>query len=140
MPDKTRIILDHERMQRAKTAMLAMVTKQDRCRINGTWYSVNQRWQHGQPVEEVNHYGKHTTALGDVIIAQRIDEITIAHVQVNAIEMADTNQLTEADINALGYADRAEFNADWGEVFSGRCWLFRITHLSPQSHRNGVRQ
>ena len=43
----------------------------------------------------------------------------------------DTELLAAAD----GLLDRvrAEFDADWGAAFPGKCWLMTIEHLTPQS-------
>lgn len=128
------VIANHERMQRAKTAMLTMATHQDQYRHNDQWRRVgDSAWQHGQKVDEVNHFGQQRTASGDVLIIERIDGVEIAHVQVLSIRMAATEQLSVADLNALGYRDRSEFDDDWGRAFAGKVWLMTITHLTPQS-------
>lgn len=135
------IILDHERMARSKTAMLTPATRQDQYRVGARWHTFDPAdWEHGRAVDEVNHFGRHRTEVGDVIIAKRIDQVVIAHVQVQGIRMADTAKLTPDDLTALGYGSRAEFMADWGEAVSGRVWLMEIRHLTPQAARSTLSQ
>lgn len=131
------IVLDHERMQRAKTAMLTPATGSDRYRIGAAWHTVDQgTWVHETHVDEVTHFGRHSTAPGDVLIVKRIDETVIAHVQVLDILMANTSELAAPDLAELGYASRSEFDQDWGEVVAGRVWLLHIAHLTPRAHAN----
>lgn len=134
------VVLNHERMK-TKRAMLTPATAQDQYRIGEHWHDFDPAaWVHGQAVDEVNHFGRHRTEVGDVIIAKRIDQVVIAHVQVQAIRMADTARLTPDDIGALGYSSVQEFMADWGASVEGRVWLMDIRHLTPQAERSTVAQ
>lgn len=134
--EKRIVMLDAERMRRIKTAMIVQAPTGDRFRIGDQWGVVSaESWNTGQAVDEVNHFNRHSTALGDVLIVERIDRVIVAHVQVTGIQMQHTDTLTDADIVALGYADRGEFMEDWGNAFAGRVWLMSIAHLTPQAQR-----
>ncbi len=112
-------------MKQGKAALLTSATKQDRYRIGSVWYPLST-WQHGKQVDEVNHFGRHSTAIGDIINVKSIEGESVAQVKVLAIEMAEPERLADDDFQALGYASREEYMADWGSLFGQKTWLLRI--------------
>lgn len=126
-------VLDAERMTRAKTALLTLMTRQDRYRIGDTWHNAAERWGNGENVDEVNHYGRHQMAAGDVLIVERIDGKPIMHVQIDGIRMMHTDALTQADIAALGYDNREMFAAEWQDVFGGKVWWYEMRRIDARS-------
>lgn len=133
------IAANPSRMQRTKTATLTMASNTDQFRIGSAWQPVNdETWENHKAVDEVNHFNRHRTAVGDVLIATRLDDTPIVHLQVLSIEMANTRELTDADFDAMGYLSRADFDADWGVAASGKCWLMRVAHVTARADYNEV--
>ena len=130
------IVLDDERMTRAKSAMLTQATARDRFRAGDGWHDVaGADWRHGHQVEEVNHFGRHQIAAGDVLVVERVDGSVVAEVQVTDIRMADTERLTPTELAALGYDSRRSFDDGWGTAFAGKAWLMSIERVTPQAQR-----
>jgi hypothetical protein len=126
-------VMDAQRMSRAKTSILTMMTRQDRYRISDTWHAAAERWQDRETVDEVNHFGRHTVIPGDMLIIEQIDGKPIMHAQVDSIRMAQTDTLTSADFTALGYTSREEFAVEWQDMFGGKVWLYQIARVDSRS-------
>lgn len=135
------IVLNENGMRRAKTAMLTMVTRGDTCRIGDTWISLQDpSLQLETYVDEVSHFGRHTTAAGDVIEVLGITKTPIAQVQVQSIQLRHTDSFTTDDYAALGYSSSTDYATDWGKVVAGRVWWMQIERVTPQSGMSSLPQ
>lgn len=81
--------------------------------------------------------------LGDMMKGYYVPQSKLFVLEVESLEVAswtpgqpgqdiravETDKLTDQDFQALGYRDRADYMADWGEVFGGRVWLMKIRRL-----------
>jgi hypothetical protein len=129
MAEKQAFVTDATRLSSA-TALLVPLGPRDQFRLGDRWRFARDAWQHGQAVDEVNHYGIHRTALGDVLNVGTPEVPNATSVHVIGITMADFDRLTEADIAALGFADRAALAAEWGTLEGARGWLFAVAPTS----------
>jgi len=110
-----------------KNAIVTPITRADRCRIGAAWRSPADL-PHDTSVDEVNHFGRHTTSRGEVL---RVESLGLAPIMVEVlyIQVAEVAKLTDSDFRSLGYTDRADYMADWGEISGPRVWLYRIAYL-----------
>jgi hypothetical protein len=132
-------ILNEERMQKLKTLLLTKATRSDRWRIDDTWHTMQDSpWEHNQTVDEITHFGRHHTSTGDILIAERVDGTPIAHLQVLSMAMANTDDLTQPDYDALGYVSREDFSLDWGELLGGKVWRFKVERITPRADYSEV--
>lgn len=111
----------------SKNAIAAPITRADRCRIGTTWHPAAEL-PHGTSVDEVNHFGRHTITRGEAL---RVESLGLAPIMVEvlAIQVTEVAKLTDSDFQSLGYTDRADYMADWGEINGPRVWLYRIEYL-----------
>lgn len=120
------IIIGHA-LKPGKTAIATALTKADTYRIGAEWRSA-QELAHNTAVEEVKHFGRHTTLKGEVLWAEAPDS-PATQVQILDIRLVEPARLTEADFQALGYANRADYMADWGDILGDKIWLMRIKQV-----------
>lgn len=126
---RTIIIANANQLAR-KRAMLTALTAQDRYRAGGDWYGVEEGWQHGRAVEEVSHFGRHATAIGDTLNVEGDDGKRYGQVQVERIVMVDSGDLVDDEIAALGYDSRAAFSAREPGYVNRRAWMVYIRPIS----------
>ena len=122
---RTIIISQADRLKRGKTGMVTASSSQDSYRIAGAQHNMDT-WQHGRAVDEVTHFGRHTLRVGDKLAVE--DDAGRRHgfVRITAIRMVDTLNLTDADIQALGYDSFAEFNAAEPGYHNRPAWFVSI--------------
>lgn len=113
-----------------RTAIATAFTRADTYRADGQAWRSAQDLPHDTPVDEVNHFGRHTTARGEVLRVSSVDG-PIVDVKVLDIRAVETKQLTDADFRTLGYVNYDDYAADWGAAFGDRVWLMRIEQVQP---------
>ena len=125
MKDMQTIIVGNTHgLREGKNAIATAITRADMFRQGSVWHSASVL-EHNTVVEAVNHSGRHTTTTGEVLLVESLDSPPVK-VQVEDIKAVELDRLTDADFQALGYADRADYMADWGNVIGSRVWLMRI--------------
>ncbi len=108
-----------------KTAMMIPATTADQWRVGDTWSGFDV-WKHGRQVEEVNHFGRHTTSLGETLEIQDIDSMEIVcKVQVVGIRMVISDQLTDDELRELGHGSREALAEDIG-TSPRKMWYMRV--------------
>lgn len=123
---KTIIVANAERIRQGKRALLTAATKMDNYRVQGgTWRNMLD-WQHGQRVSEVRHFGRHTTAVGDTVGVEDDTGRKHGRVEIESIEMVDTDKLTVQHLDSLGYDSWENFAAAEPGYQNRRAWLVRI--------------
>lgn len=132
MAEKQAFVTDADRLAGA-AALLVPLGPRDQFRAADRWQFARDAWQHGQAVDEVNHYGMRRTALGDTLQVGTLEAPDSARVRVVSISMVDFNRLTDADVIALGFADRAALAAEWGTLEGARGWLFTVAPTSAET-------
>lgn len=128
MNHKQIVSLSPDRMRRAKTAMYTPATPADRALVNGSWLPMRSITP-GQPVLAVTHFGRHESAVDNILTVKAVEGDVLAHVLITGIQLMHTDQLTGEQIRALGYTDRADFESDWGESMAGHIWYISIQHI-----------
>lgn len=108
-----------------KSALLTGVTRMDEYRQDSTWRHLDDGWQHGRSVDAIQHAGKRHFSAGDVLQINNMLSQPVAQVMITTIEMIETKQMTDADAQALGYRDKAEYMAE-GYMGDARGWLIRF--------------
>lgn len=142
-PDMIKVIevAEPERMldARSKTAMLTVATWADYYRLGEDWRDLQmwRLWNHGKYVNEVSHLGEYTTVQGDILTVCPMDrDDVVCQVQITEIRMVDCENLTDQEIHELGYLNREEYNAQWGDINtddSSRGWFMRFVLLPETS-------
>jgi hypothetical protein len=124
---KTIIVGNTNGLKRGKTAIATSLTRADTWRVGDSWHGT-QDLTHDTAVDEVNHFGRHTTARGEVLRVESLDgpAVTVRILDIRAVE---PDRLTETDFRALGYRDKADYASDWGEVMGDKIWLMRIEQM-----------
>lgn len=127
---KTVIVGNTNGLKRGKTAIATSLTAMDQFQPldSNQWHSADEA-EHGTPVKAVNHFGRHVTEQGDILLVESIKKDTPARVEVLEIRAVDVDQLMEEDFQALGYTGRDDYMLDWGHIMGNRVWLIRIKHL-----------
>lgn len=133
MTQKAILITDPERFTRSKTGLVYPITQADTCLLGQRWLSAADHWQAGQQVESVNIAGRHSFATGEELLVKRVEGDTLAHVLILDIRMHHSEDLTTAEIKALGYGSAEDYQAAWGEVYQGRIWYIDIEHITASS-------
>lgn len=124
---QTIIVGNAHGLRDGKNAIATAITRADMFRQGGEWHSAGEL-AHNTVVEAVNHFGRHTTTTGEVLMVEALDSPAVK-VQVEDIKVVELDRLTDADFQALGYADLADYMADWGDVIGSRVWLMRIRRV-----------
>lgn len=108
----------------AKRAMLSMASNQDRYRDGPGWQSI-ANLSLGQAVEAVNHFGRHETALGDVLAVHALNvKRPVIYAQVQQIILVQCDQLSDTQIADLGFVDRQAYvETDGDRLGNHRAWL-----------------
>ena len=141
-PDLVKVIevAQPERMldAQSKTAMMTVATWADYYRVGEDWQHLHQwrLWNHGKAVNEVSHFGEYTTVQGDILTVCPLDkDDVICQVQIIEIRMVDCSNLSDQEVRELGYANRGEYNEQWGSMADGshRGWFMRFMLLSDAS-------
>lgn len=114
-------------LQQGKTAIATTLTRADTYRAGEQWRPA-RNLPHNTSVEAVNHFGRHMTERGDILRVVSIEGPAV-QIEVQDIRAVETDKLTDQDFQALGYRDRADYMADWGDVFGSRIWLMKIRRL-----------
>jgi hypothetical protein len=114
-----------KRVIHGKSAILTPATNQDRHRAGADW----QTWEHWTPggaVQEVEHFGRHTTRLGDTFMVRDVPSgELVCPVEVVQIRMTDTGSLTADELADLGYASREAFDQE-NPMRDRRVWLMHV--------------
>jgi hypothetical protein len=126
---KSIVVTSTDSFRHGKTALATGLTSADTYRDGEQWQSAKDL-PHNTYVSEVNHFGRHTTTKGEVMLVESLLGEPSVKVEVIDIRAVDPERLTSADFQALGYTDKAEYMGDWGEVFGSRIWLLHIRPLS----------
>jgi hypothetical protein len=124
---KTIVVGNKHGLSPGKTFIATPLTRADGYREGDKWYSAADL-AHDTVVEAVNHFGRHTTETGETLLVKSLDSPTVK-VQVLRIRAVEVDKLTETDFRLLGYANRADYLADWGDVQGPRIWLIDIKRL-----------
>jgi hypothetical protein len=123
------VIVDAESFTEDRQAMLMTLMPQDMYRLSNNWHSVQGYWQHGRYVEEVSHFGRHKTAVGDEVYIETETGKRVGKVRINQIAMANTAAFQDEDVRLLGYQSREEFRERVLGTRNQRAWLFFITPI-----------
>lgn len=108
-------------------AIATPATNRDQFRLGDEWRSATD-WTNGQQVEQVNHFGRHQTSIGDVVLVRDDDNMElVGQVLIALIRMAEVNTLTEQDVTDMGYNSLADIRARLGER---RIWFMRTEPVS----------
>lgn len=119
-----------------KTALLMPATEADRFRIGPDWASLDQfvAWKPGQAVEEVVHYGRHRSFVGETIGVRDLGGRAVCAVLIESIQMVNFADLDEDTARALGYPSLEAYLASLGRPLQRRhAWLFRVFPAPPIS-------
>jgi hypothetical protein len=111
-----------------RSATLAPATHSDRARLtpDGGWLGIDDI-EIGTQIHEVNHFGRHTTTHGTVMHMESIVSRRIFPLMVTDIHLVRCSDLTPDELAELGHADRASFDAEFGESLGDRrAWLIRV--------------
>lgn len=119
-----RIIVTSSAMSRDKTAIASALTRRDGAQIEGKWVHAADL-AHGTQVDQVNHFGQFLSVKGEYAKVEVVEGRS-AVVRIVEIRAMAVDQMTDADFNALGYADRAAYDADWGQVYGAKIWYMKI--------------
>lgn len=115
-------------LKRGKTIIATPITRADTYRSNGQGWQSAQALPHNTPVDEVNHFGRHSSVRGELVRIESLDNPPV-NVEIVDIRAVETDKLIDADFVSMGYRDRADYMADWGDVFGGRLWIMRIRRV-----------
>lgn len=110
-----------------KHVIATAVTRADTYLENGAWHSA-AGLPHGTVVQAVNHFGRHVTTTGEELLVRSLEREPVK-IRVREIRLVEVDRLTDADFRAMGYKDRADYQADWGEIMGNRVWLMEIKRL-----------
>ena len=116
-----------------KTALLAPATRSDQALIDGevvTLDAVPLR----APVQQVQHFGRHASTVGEPIAARSVSTGSQYDALITALYLIRSDDLTPEELGALGYEDRSDFDAEWGDKLKHRrAWFIRIMPHSDSS-------
>jgi len=130
MATRTVVLTADQGLPRDKTAMLTLVTPKDRALTPEGWRTASEMTR-DQAVQQVEHFERHTSALGDVLIVEDAAQQPIAQVQIVQIRYVHCADLADEDIRALGFSTRADYDAQWsGRSRDYNGWLINIEHLT----------
>jgi hypothetical protein len=125
VPDETR--------RYSKTALLAPRMPTDRCRIDGRWYmavDLVDRLDEPLSVEAVDHFQRHSEAVGDTIVIGDILGRELTRGIITEIVLTTKDLLTDADIHALGMQSLDDLYSGWAQTMSGATiWLTKFYHI-----------
>lgn len=114
----------------AKTAALRGVHRADTFVINGDAKQIGvewEYWQHGRSVDCVQHHPHNIASdVGEIVQLEWGGIGNIGMAKYTAIEMVDYDKLTDADLAALGYNSRQDFEEN---VAGRKGWLYRFEYL-----------
>ncbi len=127
MAEKRVSIADAKRMSATKSALIIRATNKDQALFEGRWQNIDDIAL-GQSVDEVNHFGRHHTAIDDVLVIQDVYENPVARVRVLEMRLTNGLKLTDEEVHALGFEDREDFFGGWGQLVSGRAWFVKFEH------------
>ncbi|MBN1287998.1 MAG: hypothetical protein JXB47_21550 [Anaerolineae bacterium] len=98
--------------------------------VDGQWL-YGRSLEHGQPVEAIDYYNRHFYAVGDTVVFENFMGV-MARVHLCGMRRAKAEQLTDAEIKALGYGSLEEYlnNPAW-HIADG--WFVKFTHLAPEA-------
>lgn len=97
---KSIIVGNTNGLKRGKNAIATAVTRADTYRTGDQQWRSAQGLEHGTMVDEVNHFGRHTTARGEVLRVESIDGPAVK-VEVQDIRLVEPDKLTDADFQSL---------------------------------------
>lgn len=123
---RTIIVSGAERIKNGKRAMLTAATTQDSYRLGAVIRNADD-WQHGRQVDEVVHFGRHSTQVGEKVAIEDDEGRAQGFIRIDGIRMVDTLNLTDADLKALGYSSFAEFEAEEPGYVNRRAWFVSIS-------------
>jgi hypothetical protein len=122
---RTIIVSNAAQIQNGKRAMLIAATLQDTYRQGAMTASADE-WQVGRQVDEVTHFGRHSTRVGEKVAVEDDEGRRFGVVRIEGIRMVDTLNLTDEQIRTLGYATFAEFHDREPSYVNRRAWLVSI--------------
>jgi hypothetical protein len=135
MTTKGIVVLRPERLvQKGGTrGAISTATKFDQYSVAGRWYPVGEfaTWQDRQSVDAISQaMGEFQFAVGDILAVEGFDRHVYCHVEVQHIKMVTLADLTDADIDAMGYRDRDQWLEETdGGLKSRHGWFFTLAIL-----------
>jgi len=118
-----------ENLPTNKTVLVTSANGADHYWVGSVMHVLRTEFRHGKKVDKVSLMSRHHMAIGEAINVRGLDGNIIATVLVKSLQMVNPELLDDADFTEMGYRDRVEYMADWGEIFGRRVWLLRIERL-----------
>lgn len=120
------IMSDATRMRSGKRAMLTAMTVKDKYRVgNGLWATADDA-QPGQAADEVLHFGRHVTKVGDVLHVENDAGRGYGRIRIEGITLVESAALTDDQVHALGYDTRDDLAAAHSGYSDRRAWFVRF--------------
>lgn len=120
---KTVMVKGGAGMPHEKRAMMTAATNMDRHYIKDQWFSFRD-WRHDIQVEQVKHFNRHVTQVGDVVAVRDTDsQEIVTQVQIAEIRMVETSMLAEAQVKELGFSSRDDLVKAYGDR---RMWYMQV--------------
>jgi hypothetical protein len=124
---RTVVVKNGAKLLDDKAAMMIPATQGDRWRVGDGWASGLDGWAHGTLVDEVTHFRKHRTRVGEVLTIRDLDSMEIVcQVQVIEMRMVVSDQLTGDDLVESGHGTREVLVADIGPG-ARKMWYIKVT-------------
>jgi hypothetical protein len=111
-----------------KTALMTLAAPEDRYKRtdDSPWRSM-EACDINTSVHTVNHAGKYTTTLDGLATITSLKTGSVIYLRVIEIKLVKCADLSDSDIKDLGFESYAEYDDEWGDVFSERkMWFIRV--------------
>lgn len=122
---KSIIAANAEQIKKGKRALMIAMTERDSFVDDAGWQNVSE-CQPGQSVKRLNHYNRHLYGVGDKLIIEDDFEKSYGVIEITGISLVDTSALMPAEIQALGYKDRADMEAQESGYKNRLAWYLTI--------------
>lgn len=124
------VAVSGKRRKYTHSALMAPRMPADQCMIDGRWVH-NSALDPTVPkrVERVNHFNRYQTAVGDTLVLETWQGEELARVDVTEILATHKDNLTDADLHALGKQSLDDLYSGQAALAGGPIWLIRFVHL-----------
>lgn len=116
-----------------RQALFSNHVRDDEYKLNGQWYSIKDTgFIHGKQVSAFKRLsGRSHEQTGDILEIANVFGKVVCYAEVRVIKMIIPAQMTDADIHALGYTNRADWIKFTGDGFVSHkgAWLTFVTVL-----------
>ncbi len=129
MPEFHAVFMDATFTNPHKTAVQCPLGRTDAYIVNGEKHLILDHFEHGRAVEKVicrSGLNPQQFTVGGFLVVRSFNDRAAVYGRITRIRMMQSEHLTPADYQALGFEDEADYALHNGGASAGLIWVFDV--------------